>query len=439
MLLKNFDNWDFPSSFLTQTRCPMNEQNSAPEPRSVFFTKQPILDAKRSIWGYELLGGEIREGVHEVFPQQESAAILSSSTYVGLQEAMERGKKIVVGFDGASIMTGVPYALPSTSGVVRVLPGKPRPPGLDIALQGLRREGYQIVLEIMPGQPLAADICDQVDIFAVEFGAGTPDPHSLDQVRPQASLKLARGVKTHEQFQTARDLGFALFQGAFFKEPEWVRDRKLGSNEVARLNLLRLMETEEPDVKMLAAAIRSDVAISFRLLSYLNSAWFGLRHNIQSIDQAIMILGWLKLKSWLRAVLIVDMAGKEEVPQELASLSLQRAKFLELLASDYDYWGFNPGTLFLMGLFSLMDAILGMSMENVVELLPLDAKLKAALRHDPNNEYRPLFELLECLENADWPTLETLTQKLCLDLGRIKDASAQARDWANSFFTLRAA
>jgi EAL and modified HD-GYP domain-containing signal transduction protein len=417
----------------------MNEQNSAPAPGSVFFTKQPILDAKRSIWGYELLGGEVREGVYEVFPQQESAAILSSSTYVGLQEALERGKKVVVGFDGASIMTGVPYALPPTSGVVRVLPGKPLTPGLENALQGLRREGYQIVIEIMPGRPLAADICDQADIFAVEFGAGAPDPASLDQLRPYPSLKLARGVRTREQFQTAKDLGFALFQGAFFKEPEWVRDRKLGSNAIARLNLLRLMETEDPDVKLLSAAIRSDVAISFRLLSYLNSAWFGLRHNIQSIDQAILLLGWLKLKTWLRAVLIVDMAGKEEVPQELASLSLQRAKLLELLASDYDYWGFNPDTLFLMGLFSLMDAILGMSMENVVELLPLDAKLKAALRHDPNNEYRPLFELMECLEDADWPTLEALTQKLCLDLGRIKGSSAQARDWANSFFTSRTA
>jgi EAL and modified HD-GYP domain-containing signal transduction protein len=215
-----------------------------------------------------------------------------------------------------------------------------------------------------------------------------------------------------------------------------MRDRKLGSNEVARLSLFRLMETEDPDVKSLAAAIRSDVSVSFRLLSYLNSASFGLRHNIQSIDQAIMMLGWLKLKSWLRAVLLVDMAGTDEVPRELAALSLQRGKFLELLATEYDYWGFNPSTLFLMGLFSLMDAILGMPMENVVELLPLDAKLKAALRHDPNNEYHPLFELLEFMEDANWPALEALTQKLCMDLGRIKDAFANARDWASCFFTI---
>ena len=147
------------------------------------------------------------------------------------------------------------------------------------------------------------------------------------------------------------------------------------------------------------------------------------------------MLGWLKLKSWLHAVLIVDMAGKDEVPQELAALSLQRAKFFELLTTHYDYWGFNPGTLFLMGLFSLMDAILGMPMISLVELLPLDAKLKSALTGDPNNEYRPLFRLLECLEDADWPALEVHTQKLFMDIGQVKDTFAQARDWGAGFFT----
>jgi len=417
----------------------MIEENTAPAQRGIFFTKQPILDTKRSIWAYELLGGDMKEGIYEVFPQQESTASLSSSTYVGLHEAMERGKKIMVGFDEASILTGVPYALPPSYGVVRVLPGAAHAPGLDAALQKLRNEGYQTVLEVMPGKPLPPDIRGQADIFAFDLGAGNPDQASLDQMQEYPSVMLlARGVKTKEQFQAARDTGFTLFQGSFFKEPECVHGRKLGSNEVARLNLFRLMETEDPDLKALAAAIRSDVSISFRLLSYLNSAWFGFRHNIQSIDQAIMLLGWLKLKGWLRAVLLVDLAGKDEGPQELAALSLQRGMFFELLATDYDYWGFNPSTLFLMGLFSLLDAILGMPMENVVELLPLDAKLKAALRRDPNNEYRPLFELLESLEDADWPALEALTQKLCLDLGPIKDTFAQARDWTGGFFASRA-
>ena len=415
----------------------MTSEKTTPEQHSIFFTKQPILDAKRSIWGYELLGGEMKEGIYEVFPQQESAASLSSSTYLSLQEAMERGKKIMIGFDEASILSGVPHALPPSFGVVRILSDATHGPGLDVALQGLRDEGYQTVIEILPGKLPPAGICNQADIFAFDLGTAPLEQTSLDPLRKYKALMLARGLKTGEQFQATREMGFALFQGSFFKEPECVPGRKLGSNEVARLNLFRLVETDDPDLKAIAAAIRSDVSVSFRLLSYLNSAFFGFRHNIQSIDQAMMLLGWVKLKGWLRAVLLVDMAGKEEVPQELAALSLQRGKFLELLAMAYDYWGFQPGTLFLLGLFSLMDAVLGMPMESVVELLPLEAKLKAALRGDPNSEYHPLFELLECLEDADWPGLQARTQKLCTDLDQIKNAFAQARDWASGFFAAR--
>jgi EAL and modified HD-GYP domain-containing signal transduction protein len=413
------------------------KEKDSPAKHGIFFTRQPILDAKRSIWGYELLGGEIKEGIFEVFPQQESVAGLSSGTYLGLQEAMERGKKIMVGFDDASVLSGVPYALPPASGVVRLLSGRVRAVGLDEVLQNLRSEGYRTVLDVTPGNPMPTDICDLADIFAFDLSKSNPDRAFLDLMHERETEVLARGVKTVQQFESARDLGFDLFQGPFFKEAECIRSRKLSSNAVARLNLLRLMEAEDPDVKVLGEAIRSDVSISFRLLSYLNSAWFGLRQSVQSIDQAVMMLGWLKLRGWLRAVLIVDMAGREEVPQELAALSLQRAKLLELLATEYDYWGFNPSTLFLMGLFSLMDAILGMPMGDVVELLPLDTKLKAALRRDPNNEYRPLFELLASLEDGDWPGLEALTRRLFMDLGRIKDIFAQARDWAAGFFAVR--
>ena len=123
----------------------MTQENSTSVQSRIFFTKQPILDTKRSIWGYELLGGEQKEGNYEIFPQKESVASLFSSAYVGLQDAMQRGKKIMVGFDDASIMDGVPHALPPSYGVVRVLPGELRASGFDAALQELRRQGYQTV------------------------------------------------------------------------------------------------------------------------------------------------------------------------------------------------------------------------------------------------------------------------------------------------------
>ncbi|MCJ2163335.1 MULTISPECIES: HDOD domain-containing protein [unclassified Pseudodesulfovibrio] len=412
----------------------MTSTSDTPSEGSLFFTKQPILDAKRRIWGYELLGGELREGIYQVFSKNESAAAgLSSSTYFGIQEAMERGKKVVVAFDEQSILEGLPRALPPSHGIVRVSAGSGCSQEVLAALQAFRGEGLEVLFGVTDTLPEA--ICDSGDILAFDFSNRAPAPELLRQCA--GITLLAKGVKNLESFDVAKEMGFSLFQGSFVKEPELVPDRKLSSNEISRINMLRIMESSEPDFKALSEAVKADVTVSFRLLSFMNSPFFGFTQKIESIDHAIRLLGWVKVKSWLRAVILADMSGQEEGPQELAALSLQRARFLELITTEYDYWGFNPGTLFLLGMFSLLDAILGMPMPQVVELLPLDAKLKSTLCGDPNTEHQPLFDLMECLEDARWSDLEGQIAQLGFDLAVVKNAHASARDWASSFFMAR--
>ncbi|NCC25594.1 MAG: HDOD domain-containing protein [Deltaproteobacteria bacterium] len=400
----------------------------------VFFTKQPILDKQRRIWGYELLGAELGEGgIYKVFSQRESSASVSSTAYLGLQDAMDRGKKVAVAFDAKSIIDGVPHVLPPGHGVLRALAGAGTNAGVLDALQSMRQEGYLVSMDMDPGT-VDYEMCSQADILCQEFATAKVNGLGMRAAMTKTQL-LVRGVQTIEQFEKAKDMGFHLYQGSFFKEPEPMPGRKLSSSHAARINLFRLMESEDPDFKALAAAISSDVSISFRLLSYLNSPYFGLMRKIQSIDQAITLLGWNKLKIWLRAVILADMAGQEEIPLELASLSLQRAKFFELLSTEYDWWGFNSSTLFLVGIFSLLDVILGMEMSELTEKLPLDPKLKAALRRDANSEYLPLFHLLSFLEDGEWAALEDQTQQLGLDMGMLKSFHVQARDWAEAFFS----
>jgi c-di-GMP phosphodiesterase len=407
----------------------------SPSQVGIFFTRQPILDKQRRIWGYELLGAELREGIFNVFSQQESSASLASTAYLGLQGAIERGKKVAVAFDAKSILDGVPHALPPGHGVLRVLAGAARQPEVLETLQAMRKQGYLVAIDLEPDN-VDHGLCGQADILVQDFAAAKVNGLAEQAARTKTEL-LVRGVQSIEQFEKARDMGFTFYQGGFFKEPEPMPGRKLSSSHVSRINLFQLMESEDPDFKKLATAIGSDVSISFRLLSYLNSAFFGLTRKIQSIDQAIALLGWNKLKTWLRAVIITDMAGQEEVPQELAALSLQRAKFLELLSTEYDWWGFQPASLFLVGIFSLLDVILGMQMTDLAEKLPLDPKLKAALRLDANSEYLPLFHLLCSLEDGDWRSLETQARQLGLDLEQVRSFHARARDWSEAFFSMQ--
>jgi EAL and modified HD-GYP domain-containing signal transduction protein len=167
----------------------------------------------------------------------------------------------------------------------------------------------------------------------------------------------------------------------------------------------------------------------------LNSAAFAFRQRIKSIRQAISLLGWRNVRNWLRVVILTDMSQGRDA-QELVLLSAQRGMFLELVAREHDFWGFDPDSLHLLGLFSLLDALLGMPMPDVVAYLPLDNKLKAALCGEANNEYWPLLRLAQCLEEAIWTEGEGMIRQLNLDATKVRCAFQASIDWANHLASL---
>ncbi len=226
--------------------------------------------------------------------------------------------------------------------------------------------------------------------------------------------------------------GFDLFQGSYFKSPEEIPVRRLTSNEATRLRLLHLIDKPDPDFIEVAAAIQSDPALSFRLLAYLNSAAFGLRQTIKSIRQSIALLGWKRVRNWLRVALISDMAQGAQ-SGELVHLAIQRGKFLELIGERFDFWGFDPDALQLLGLFSLLDSILQVPMSDAVQYLPLDARMKAALKGDSNSEYYPLIQLAELYEEGCWAEAGELVARLGLDDELVKAAFQVAVSWANQW------
>lgn len=413
----------------------MSTHDTSPKSDRVFFSKQPILDAERRIWGYELLSGEIQDGLFMLFDTEESAAAsLRSSTFFGLKTAMDRGKRVMVALNAQGLRDGLARTLPPELGIIRLILEEPASEGFKSIVQGMRDEGYTIALEVNPDALDKADH-DLADIVALDF---TPRPMlgiKVRKVTGNAQL-LARGIETIEQFEEARAQKFTLFQGPFFKLPELEEGRELASNEISRMEMLRIIETEGPDPEGIAEAVKGDVSISFRLLTLLNSPAFGLVQKVDSVDHAVNLLGWEKLRNWLRAVLLADMAGAGEGPQELAAISMQRAKFLELVTMEYDYWGFNPETMFLLGLFSLLDSILGMPMAEVVNLLPMDAKLKASLMREEGNDHQPLLDLIDSLEDGDWDRLDEMLNRLSFDQQAVKAAYAAATAWAGVFLSV---
>jgi EAL and modified HD-GYP domain-containing signal transduction protein len=408
---------------------------------TVSIARQPVFDGKRRLWGYALLCvGSTRMSLAG-FPEEDNVALsVAKSAYIGLQQIADRGKKVILNFSEKNILDNLPYALPAALTVVRVTEKTFQRPSVPESLNRLKSDGYLIAVDEFSGGADFEPLYRMADIISIDVFEKSKEvlATAIAAARLfQASL-LAVQVQNPERMDVCRELGFNLFHGPFFKLPDTITIRPLTSNEVTRLNLLRVIEKDEVDFDRLAETIQADAAISFRLLAYLNSAAFGLRQKIKSILQAITLLGWRKMKNWMRVVLLTDMSQSKEAA-ELVMLAAQRGKFIEQIARAHEFWGFDPETLHLLGLFSLLDAMLGIPMAEVVTYLPLDDKLKAALCGEPNNEYLPLLRLAQCFEEARWDDSETIIRQLNLEGDKVKAAFQTAVDWAAEMATLASA
>lgn len=395
----------------------------------VTFARLPIFDAKKNLWGYELiyLTGDDKK----ITPSQRHKAItpdLAAGTSLAIEQMLDKGKKVMVNFSWQNLLDNLPYALPPGRTVVKITDPGPLD-SLAPVLEKLKTDGYKIAINLTPRT--CRPVLELADIICLDIsGMGVPDLASMcTKTAPYGSLILANRVHDQLGFDVCHRESFSLFQGSFFKQPENVSVKKILSGTISKFQLMETMEKEDPDFSKLAATIQADVAISYRLLSHLNSASFGFRQKIDSIKDAITILGWHNLKNWLRVVLLAEVSENQHA-SELIFLSAQRGKFLEQIGLDHDFWGFEPDSLFLLGMFSLLDALLNRPMKEIVKHLPLADTLKGALCMEDNNEYVPFLKLARYFEEAEFDQSDAMMNQLGLDTKKVKLAYGGSIDWA---------
>jgi c-di-GMP phosphodiesterase len=401
-------------------------------PVDISIGRQPVFDDKRKLWGYELFCVGSAESTPSGFPGEANAAIcVQSGAYLCLQQIAERGRRVIIDFSEKSILENLPYALPPTLAALKVSEEMCAKPSAMETLKELKSEGYLIAVDRFSGNPDFAPLYEMANILSLDADNCSREAlaHRIAPARPFKAALLARNVQDPAQYGVCQSSGMTLFHGGFFKAPEKITIRKMTSNEALRFKLLKFIEQEDPDFGRLTEIVQGDATISFRLLSYLNSAAFALSQKIKSIRQAITLLGWRNVRNWLRVVLLTDINQNKEA-RELVLLSAQRGMLLELIARDHDFWGFDPESLHLLGLFSLLDTLLSMPMSEIVANLPMDGKMKAALCREQNNEYLPLLQLARCLEEADWDEGQQLIQRLNLDPQKVKSALQFSINWA---------
>jgi EAL and modified HD-GYP domain-containing signal transduction protein len=397
------------------------------------LSRYPIFTAAKTVWGYEI------QATASIVPDQpldpdraNVGATVIAGDYIGLKTILARNKKMLLSYTRDQLQNQIPYAFPAQSSAILISPDLQNDPDLLPALRQMAADGHTIALEWNAGVTPLAPLMELADVICL----GTPDmAEELAKIPLAAKTVIVRDVTTREELERLQSLGISLFQGRFFKTAEIIPGKKLSSHQNSRLQILRIIEAKSPDLDQLARTIQSDVSLSYRLLTYLNSPTFGFMRKIDSIRQAITLLGWINVRNWLRAVLLADIAqGEEQI--ELLHLSLWRGKFLEQTVAGHDYWDFKPDEMFLLGMFSLLDAILGIPMADALAFLPLNDAQKKALRGESTTEYMPLLTLMLAFEDQGEDAPDRILMDLNLERETMRRLHREAGAWASSILEI---
>lgn len=406
--------------------------------KETYVARQPILNAKRQTLGYELL---FRDGERNAYPthidpnRATYRLIVENFLSIGSNPALSTSR-CFINFPHESLIRLLPLSLPKEQIVVEVLETCTPNDELLEAIKQLYAHGYLIALDDFVYSPEWERFLPFVHIVKIDIMAVGLEQACImvKELKAKSSKRkfLAERVESEAEYLATRSAGFSFFQGYFFSKPEIVRQRYLSPEQLIAMELFREVCQPEVDFLKVEAIVAKDVALSYKLLRFVNTMSDRIEVPISSFRQALVYLGQDKLKMFVSLAVASFVAVNK--PKELYTLSLQRAQFFMLMAHDNPFSQFREQA-FLIGLFSLLDALLDVSLQELVEQLPLCSGIKQALlnREGP---YGLLLQLEECYEKADWLGVEAACQQLNVSVNDVMPRISQAQRWSQELNTI---
>ncbi len=397
-----------------------------------FVARQPIFNRHKKIYAYELL---FRNGMAKFYPEvdgDQASCNLLANTFlnIGIDE-LTGGRMAFVDFTRELLMRRIPTLFPRENMVVEILEDVQPKPDLIAACRELADKGYQLALDdFVYAQGMDA-LLRLATIVKIDF-LSTPATEIalLTEILPSFGVKLlAEKVETLEAFETARDMGFSYFQGYFFSQPEIVHGRDIAPGRVQLLQVIAEINRPECRLDRVETLVKTDVSLSYKLLRHINSAFFRRAREITSIKHAIVLLGLEETRKFIAMIATGALAAGK--PNELIRTSIIRAKFCESVGRHF-VPAAEASELFLMGLFSLMDAILDCPMRTVIDALPLSATVREALL-DEKGAAGELLRLIRGYERGRWEDCDDISNACRFETASLPAAYRRAVAWAERF------
>ena len=396
----------------------------------VFVARQPIFNRHKKIYAYELL---FRSGESNDFPnidgETATTSLLSSSFFTVGIDKIGAGKLVFINFTEDLLLNGTPLLFPPEKMMVEILEDVEPTPEIIDACKELKKKGYQLALDDFVYAKKFHELLQLSDIIKIDFRL-TPlsEVEEMVGVLQQYGCKLlAEKVETHEEYTKALELGFDYFQGYFFSKPEVLKNKDLSSSQLSTMKLISEVNSADFDIDILVKYVSEDVSITYKLLTYINSAHFARVAPINSIRQAISFLGAKNFRSFVSLIATSKLA--DDKPNELIRSSIVRARFLELVGIEL---GRDGSQLFLLGLFSSIEAMLDQSLQNIIQKLSLSKDITAALV-DRSGELFNFLRLVETYEAGNWVSFQYTLKKIQLADTKVSDFYIDALALADSF------
>ena len=386
----------------------------------IFVGRQPIYTRDLNVYAYELMSHPLNN---------DSIADDKATAQIIINSFMEIGIDNLVGKKTAFITLSEhflqnDYELPlPTERVILKIPSYVNVTNKLIdGVEKLAEAGFKLALDnYLQHPPLQAlsSLASIIDINIENLKTSEIRAH-LKILKKLHPIILADHVKTHEEYETCRDVGVDYIQGYFLNRPKIITGQSLDSNRMSIINLLSTLYSPDTDTETIVDVISKDIALSYKILQLMNSAFFSRSTKIDSIQHAIVMLGRKQLCTWAS---MTALTGMDDKPREQVRISMIRARSCELLAEKARLE--QPDSFFTVGMFSSLDLLMDRSLEELINPLPLADNVVAALL----NREGDLGDALNCTlsqEQEDWVNIRFAN----LSQEDLSDVNIEAINWA---------
>ena len=389
-----------------------------------YLARQPVFDSDQQVIGYELL---YRHDHSSILATDGTEA----TTDVLINSYIEIGLDKLVGPNLAFINITRDFILnhhklppPSDQLVLEIHEDIETDDEVVAGVKGLIDKGYIIALDDFDlGKPTRRLIQ-----FARFVKIDILQQSAEGLAKMVASLRefpvklVAQKIETTAQYEQCRALCFDYYQGFSLCQPSIIRGQRLSANKLHVMQLLAKLQKEDPDASTLSKVIEQDIVLSYKLLRYINSASLAIRNRVDSINHAVILLGQNNVRQWASMIALTSL---EETPNEIIHTALLRGKMCELLLEATDKI-FN-GSAFIVGLFSMLDALLGAPLDRLLPMLQLNKDINDALL----SRKGPYGNALKCVlayEQGDWQSVD----QAGFDVEFITSSYFQAVEWCDA-------